>query len=69
MDFLKDLEKKGVLLPSKIKSLLNDAPKVTFFNTTDELVAASTNGLENDLFEVKYDVPGKGEYLEAVVHN
>ncbi len=68
MDFLKDLEKQGVVIPSKIKSLLQEAPKVTFFNTTDELVAASTNGAEKDLFEVKYDVPGKGEYLEAIVH-
>ena len=51
MDFLKDLEKQGVVIPSKIKSLLQDAPKVTFFNTTDELVAASTSGAEKDLFE------------------
>jgi hypothetical protein len=35
------------------------------FNTTDELAVAATNG--KNQFEVKYDIPGKGEYTEAVV--
>lgn len=62
------LEKKGIKVPDQIKDILNNAPKVHFFNTTDELIVASTNGAENATFEVKYDVPGKGEYVEAVVH-
>ncbi len=62
------LEKKGIKVPDQIKDILNNAPKVHFFNTTDELIVASTNGEENATFEVKYDVPGKGEYVEAVVH-
>ncbi|GAO31868.1 DUF4914 family protein [Geofilum rubicundum] len=65
---IQELEKKGVLVPDQIKDLLNNARKVHYFNTTDELVDASTNGAENSSFEVKYDVPGKGEYVEAVVH-
>lgn len=68
MEFLKKLETKGVSIPESIKDLLKNAQSVTFFNTTSELVDASTNGSANDSFEVKYDVPGKGEYLEAVVH-
>lgn len=62
------LEKKGIKVPDQIKDILNDAPKVHFFNTTDELIVAATNGADNATFEVKYDVPGKGEYVEAVVH-
>lgn len=62
------LEKKGIKVPDQIKDILNNAPKVHFFNTTDELIVAATNGADNATFEVKYDVPGKGEYVEAVVH-
>lgn len=62
------LEKKGIKVPDQIKDILNNAPKVHFFNTTDELIVAATNGADNATFEVKYDVPGKGEYVEAIVH-
>jgi hypothetical protein len=62
------LKKKGIELPEEVQQLLNTAKKVTWFNTTDELLSASTNGLENKTFDVKYDIPGKGEYTEAVVH-
>lgn len=68
MDFLKELEMKGVKIPQQVSTLLKEAPKVTWFNTTDELIDASTNGAQNDSFEVKYNVPGKGEYVEAIVH-
>lgn len=68
MSMITTLEKKGIKVPDQIKDILNNAPKVHFFNTTDELIVAATNGEENATFEVKYDVPGKGEYVEAVVH-
>lgn len=68
MSMITTLEKKGIKVPDQIKDILNDAPKVHFFNTTDELIVAATNGADNATFEVKYDVPGKGEYVEAVVH-
>ncbi|ASB49904.1 DUF4914 family protein [Alkalitalea saponilacus] len=68
MSMLKELEKQGVKIPAQIKDLLVNAPKVHYFNTTDELVDASVGGAGNSSFEVKYDVPGKGEYTEAVVH-
>lgn len=68
MSMITTLEKKGIKVPDQIKDILNNAPKVHFFNTTDELIVAATNGADNATFEVKYDVPGKGEYVEAVVH-
>lgn len=66
-NLLEILKGKNINLPENIADLLNNAKSVSVFNSTDELAIASTNGLENDEFEVKYDVPGKGEYTEAVV--
>ncbi|MFW6226687.1 MAG: DUF4914 family protein, partial [Bacteroidota bacterium] len=59
------LEKKNIELPANVKELLQQCKGYTVFNTHDELVKASTNGQEE--FEVKYDVPGKGEYVETIV--
>ena len=65
IDLLKNLEEKKILLPENIKNLLNECKSVTVFNTTAELAEVATNGKSQ--FEVKYDIPGKGEYTEAVV--
>ncbi|WP_068475411.1 DUF4914 family protein [Saccharicrinis aurantiacus] len=67
-DLQQHLEKLKIALPDNVATLLNEAKSVTFFNSTEELANAATNGKENLEFEVKYDVPGKGEYTEAVVH-
>lgn len=68
MSIIAQLEQQGVKIPAQIRDILEGAPKVNFFNTTDELVEASVGGPGSDSFEVKYDVPGKGEYVEAIVH-
>jgi hypothetical protein len=62
-DILKD---RYIALPENIKTLLTECKSFKVFNTTDELAFASTNGEAE--FEVKYDVPGKGEVTEAIVH-
>ncbi|TLX78337.1 DUF4914 family protein [Labilibacter sediminis] len=67
-DLIEVLNGKGIALPENVSNLLKEAKSVSFFNTTEELANAATNGKENLEFEVKYDVPGKGEYTEAVVH-
>lgn len=64
-DLLKDLEKKNIVLPDNIKAVLNDCKSYTVFNTTNELAVAATQGKAS--FEVKYNVPGKGDYVEANV--
>lgn len=66
-NLLKVLEGKNISLPDNITNLLNGCKSYTVFNTTDELADAATNGKENAEFEVEYDVPGKGEYVEAIV--
>lgn len=62
------LEKKNIHLPQNIVEVLQECKSLSVFNSTDELADASTNGRENDEYQVKYDVPGKGEYTEVVVH-
>lgn len=64
-DLIKQLKDKKVELPANIVSLLENCKSVKYFNTTDELVEAATNGQKE--YEVKYDIPEKGEYVEAVV--
>ncbi len=68
MNILNELEKMGVAVPPQVRDLLTQAVDVTVFNSSDELVDASVGGPQSDSFEVKYEVPGKGEYVEAVVH-
>jgi hypothetical protein len=66
-NLMKILKDKNIELPENVRDLLESCKSVTVFNTTNDLADASTGGVENDEFEVKYDVPGKGEYTEAVV--
>jgi hypothetical protein len=59
---------RGIEIPPEVENLLLNAPRVIHFHTPDSLKEASLGGPENPSFEVKYDVPGKGEYTEAIVH-
>lgn len=63
--FFEILEEKSIAIPSNIKALLSECKSFTIYNTTDELAVAATNG-KNE-FEVKYDIPGKGEFTETIV--
>lgn len=69
---MKDLQfvvsQKPGLIPTEVLQLLQACKSVQFFESSDELSDASTQGRENSLFEVKYQVEGKGEVTEVVVH-
>lgn len=67
-DLLKVLAEKNIQLPPNVSELIKGCKSLKAFSTTDELALASTGGPENNEFFVKYDIPGKGEYTEAVVH-
>ncbi len=67
-NLLSVLEGKNIILPLHVEDLLRNCKSVTIFNTTQELADISTGGKENKEFVVKYDVPGKGEIIEAIVH-
>jgi len=66
--FFKQLEDKKILLPVEIFKLLNDCKSFRVFHSTDELELAATCGAENATFNVTYQIPGKGEVTEAVIH-
>lgn len=68
VEALEIIRQRGIEVPAEIVSLLLKAPSVTHFNTPAELKEAALGGPGNVSFDVKYEVPGKGEYTEAVVH-
>lgn len=67
-DFFKVLEKKRISLPDDALVVLSSCKSFRAFDTVKQLAVAAVGGEENNSFEVKYDIPGKGEYVEAIVH-
>ena len=61
------LKGKKIVVPENISELLNGCKRYQVFNTPSELADAATNGKNNPEYEVGYDIPGKGHYVEAVV--
>jgi hypothetical protein len=53
--------------PEELIRVFQAAPSVTVFSTVDEIVAQACGGPGNSVFEVAYDVPGKGRVVEAKV--
>ncbi|MBN2814625.1 MAG: DUF4914 family protein, partial [Bacteroidales bacterium] len=68
IEILELVKQKKIILPEEIVSLINNSKKITFYDTVDQLAMAAVGGENSNSFEVKYDIPGKGEYTEAVVH-
>jgi hypothetical protein len=67
-DFFKVLENKKITLPDDVFVLLNSCMKYTIFDTVEQLAIAALGGKDSNTFEVKYNIPGKGEYTEALIH-
>ncbi|MEA4935115.1 MAG: DUF4914 family protein [Paludibacter sp.] len=67
-NFILDLKKRGITLPSEAVDVLNNCRSFTVYNTVEELAIAALGGNGNNTFEVSYDIPGKGLYTEAIVH-
>lgn len=65
---ISNLEKVGAILPAELLELLSSCKSYTVYDTVEQLAVAALGGAENNTFEVKYDIPGKGEYTEAIVH-
>ncbi len=65
---ISNLEKVGASLPTELLELLNSCKSYTVYDTVEQLAVAALGGAENSTFEVKYDIPGKGEYTEAIIH-
>ena len=66
-DLFKILEKKRISLPDDVIVILSGCKTFSTFDTVRQLAIAAVGG-DNNSFEVKYDIPGKGEVTEAIVH-
>ncbi len=66
-DLLKKLEKKRIALPDDVQIVLGGCKSFTRFDTVKQLAHAAIGG-GNSSYEVKYEIPGKGEFTEAIVH-
>lgn len=67
-NFFDVLKEKKVTIPQNVTQILSQCKGYSFFNTSLELVDASTNGKENKEYNVTYNIPGIGVKSEAVVH-
>lgn len=63
-----ELSKKGIKLPEEVINVLENCVGYTVYNTVEELEAVAVGGQGNLSYEVSYDIPGKGKYIEAIVH-
>jgi hypothetical protein len=62
------LENAGVKIPAELLEVITSCKSYTVFNSVEELRIAALGGPDNNSYEVKYDVRGKGEYTEAIIH-
>jgi len=66
--FISKLENAGIQIPPELSALLSTCKSYTVFDTVEQLAQAAVGGEGNNAYEVKYDIPGKGVYTEAIVH-
>ncbi len=62
------LNEKKITLPPDVNHLLQNCRSFKVFDTTDQLTDVATLNKESSIYEVKYNIPGKGEVTEAVIH-
>ncbi len=67
-DLFKLLGKKKIILPDDVYVLLNSCKRYTIYDSVEQLAEAAVGGANKICYEVKYDIPGKGEYTEAIIH-
>lgn len=67
-DIFEIIYRKRTELPAEVRELIQESKSFTVFNTVGELVDASLGGIQNQVYEVSYDIPGRGPVTEAVVH-
>ncbi|HEY9123769.1 MAG TPA: DUF4914 family protein, partial [Bacteroidales bacterium] len=66
-DLFKKLEKKRISLPDDALIMLSGCKSYKTFDTVKELASAAVGG-DQASYEVKYQIEGKGEMTEAIVH-
>jgi len=53
--------------PTEAANILANCKRLTIPSTTKELIELACGGPTSNYFEVAYDVPGKGRFVEATV--
>ena len=66
-DLFKKLENKRISLPDDVYVVLGGCKSFKTFDTVRQLASAAVGG-DNSSYEVKYQIPDKGEVTEAIVH-
>lgn len=66
--YFETLKSKNVTLPHNVMQVLSRCKNFKLFNSTEELEAVATGHSATGEYEVKYQIPGKGEYTEAIIH-
>lgn len=64
---LKKLANKKISLPDDVLDVLGGCKSHKTFETVKQLAEAAVGG-DNNSYKVKYEIPGKGEVTEAIVH-
>ncbi len=67
-DFFEVLKKKKITLPDDVYILLMSCKEFKLFDTVEQLAITSVDGENNNTFKVKYDIPGLGEFTEAIIN-
>jgi hypothetical protein len=67
IELFKNLENKRINLPDDALTILDGCKSYQTFDTVEQLAVAAV-GEGNNSYEVKYQIPGKGEVTEAVIH-
>ncbi len=66
--YFEKIKRKNVILPENVIDILSNCKEFRGFDTTEELMNVSTGEPKEEEYRVKYNIPNKGEYVEAIVH-
>ena len=63
-----NMPSEKIKIPEEVSLLLQNCKSSNCFTSSGDLALAAVGGGTENSFEVKYDIEGKGEFVEAVVH-
>lgn len=66
--YFDNLKTKNLKLPDSVTEVLQECKSFRFFETTSQILEVAAGGSGDGEYEVKYTIPGKGEYVEAIIH-
>jgi hypothetical protein len=67
-DLYELLEKKRITLPDDVNTIFKNCIQCKVYDSYEELAIAAVGGKNNNKYEVKYNIPEKGEISEAIIH-